>query len=55
MLASEKGQGGCLELLIAAGANLEHQNEVCESYRGLWTVRDVGELYMKLAGGDGGS
>ena len=28
MLASEGGHDSCLQLLIAAGANLEHQTEV---------------------------
>ena len=28
MIASEKGCDGCLRLLIAAGASLEHQDKV---------------------------
>ena len=31
MLASKEGKEGCLRLLIAAGANLEHEDMVRES------------------------
>ena len=30
MYASMKGHEGCLRLLIAAGANVEHLDKVCE-------------------------
>ena len=30
MFASEGGHEGCVRLLIAAGANVEHQNKVCD-------------------------
>ena len=30
MVASEQGHEGCLQLLLGAGANIEHQTEVRE-------------------------
>ena len=30
MYASERGHEGCLQLLIAAGANMDKQDRVCE-------------------------
>ena len=30
MIATQKGHQDCLQLLIAAGANLEHQDKACD-------------------------
>ena len=58
ILASKGGHEGCLRLLIAAGANLEHQNKVRDCECGVLSmVREwflnCGLSKKKGAGGGG--
>ena len=59
MLASQGGHEGCLRLLIAEGANLEHQNKVrdceCGVLSMVWKrLLDCARSKMGVAGGGEG-
>ena len=55
MLVSQGGHEGCLRLLLAAGANIEHEDQVCDCE--CYLVDDMGEvvaLYIKQERKEGG-
>ena len=47
MWASQNCREGCLRLLIASGANVEHKDKVCECECAVWSMGEVGRSGIK--------